>query len=106
VIILELPAYRENCPNVEISEEEKAMDSFHGLDSNRYGAFKANMMNAWVTKAISTPDTANIVYCLAGSWVKTNTIKTESRKAVTFMTSMENPTSHLVKGRKVTYKLK
>jgi hypothetical protein len=38
-------SYKENCPNVEISEKEQAIDFFRGHNSNRYEAFKANVTN-------------------------------------------------------------
>ena len=59
-------------------------------------------MNGWASKAISTPDTLNTIYRLAGSWVKTNTMKTENRTAVTFMTFLENPRYHASDGKKNT----
>ena len=59
-------AYKENCPTIDISEKEQAMDFFHGLYSNRFGAFKANMMNGWASKAIATPDTLFIDWLVVG----------------------------------------
>jgi Zinc knuckle len=97
-------AYKENCSNIDISEKDQAMDFFHGLDSNRYGAFKANMMNGWASKAISKPDTVNTIYRLAGSWVKTNNMKAEGRTAVTFVTTTENSKSCAPKGKKSNMK--
>jgi hypothetical protein len=67
------------------------MNFFHGLDSNRYGSFKANMMNGWASKAISIPENVIIIYRLAGSWVKTNAMKTEGKTSLTFMTTTDNP---------------
>ena len=66
------------------------MDFFHGLDNNRYGSFKASMMNGWASKSIDTPDTVNLIYRLAGSWVKTNSMRTENRTAASFMTTLDN----------------
>jgi hypothetical protein len=74
----------ENSPNIEISERSKQwIFPLDLMDINQYGAFKANMMNGWASKAINTLDTINITFPLAGSWVKTNSMKTESRTAVT-----------------------
>jgi hypothetical protein len=55
-------SYKENCPNLNISDKEQAMDFFHGLDNNCYESFKASMMNGWASKAIDTPDTVNLIY--------------------------------------------
>jgi hypothetical protein len=93
-------SYTENCPTISISDNEQAMDFFHGLDSNSYGSFKANMMNGWASKAIETPDTLITIYGLAGSWVKTNTMKTEDRSAVAFLKTLDNTKSHAPKGKK------
>jgi hypothetical protein len=93
-------SYTENCSAINISDREQAMDFFHGLDSNRYGTFKANMMNGWASKAIEIPDTVNTIYRLAGSWVKTNTMKTENRSAVTFLTTLDNNKPHAPKAKK------
>jgi hypothetical protein len=80
------------------------MDFFHGLDTNRYGTFKTNMLNGWASKAISTPDTVKNNNFLAGSWVKTNTMKTESRSAVTFATTLDTTRYYPSKGKKVNKK--
>jgi hypothetical protein len=55
-------SYKENCPNLNISDKEQEMDFFHGLDNNCYGSFKASMINGWASKAIDTPDTVNWIY--------------------------------------------
>jgi hypothetical protein len=65
------------------------MDFFHGLDNNRYGSFKASMMNGWASKAIDTPETVNLIYRLAGSWVKTNSMRTENQTAASFLTTSD-----------------
>jgi hypothetical protein len=38
-------SYKKSFPNVDISQKDQAMDFFHGLDNDRYGLFKARMMN-------------------------------------------------------------
>ena len=74
---------------VDVKDEIQAMDFFHGLDIQRYGAFKTSMMNGWATKAIKTPKTPNEVYRLAGSWIKQPT-RTEGGYAATFVTIEED----------------
>ena len=43
---------------------------FNALDQAKYGAFKAEMLNRWNTKAMKPPTTVNEIYRMAGSWVK------------------------------------
>jgi hypothetical protein len=76
------------------------MDFFHSLDNIRYGSFKASMMNGWASKAIDTPDLVNLIYRLAGSWVKTNSIRTENQTAASFLTTLDNTSkSNTSKGK-------
>ena len=49
-------------------------------------------MNGWASKVIDTPDTVNLIYRLAGSWVKTNSMRTENQTAASFMTTLDNTT--------------
>jgi len=65
------------------------MDFFHGLDNQRYAAFKTSMMNGWATTAVKAPKTPNEVYRLAGSWIK-QPVRTESGYAATFVTIEED----------------
>jgi hypothetical protein len=65
------------------------MDFFHSLYNNCYGSFKASMMNGWAAKAIDTPDTVNLMYQLSGSWVKTNSMRTENQTAASFLTTSD-----------------
>jgi hypothetical protein len=55
---------------VDIKEEEKAMDFFHGLDNGRYAAFKSNMLNGWAAEAFNPPGTINQIFRIAATWVK------------------------------------
>ena len=55
---------------IDVTEEEQALDFFHGLDPARYGSFKTNMLNGWATKAFDPPKTVNEIYRIAGSWVR------------------------------------
>jgi hypothetical protein len=74
---------------VDVKDEVQAMDFFHGLDNQRYAAFKTSMMNGWATTAVKAPKTPNEVYRLAGSWIKQPT-RTESGYAATFVTIKED----------------
>jgi hypothetical protein len=74
---------------VDVKDEVQAMDFFHGLDNQRYAAFKTSMMNGWATTAVKAPKTPNEVYHLAGSWIKQPT-STESGYAATFVTIEED----------------
>ena len=76
------------------------MNFFHGFDNNRYGSFKASMMNGWASKVIDTPDTVNLIYRLAGSWVKTNSMRTENQTAASFLTTLDTTSkSNTSKGK-------
>jgi hypothetical protein len=55
---------------IAVSEPDKAMDFFHGLDDGRYAEFKKNVKNGWAMKSMSPPTTVNQIYRLAGVWVK------------------------------------
>jgi hypothetical protein len=73
---------------------------FHCLDKKSYGSFKASMMNVWASKAIDTRVIVNLIYCLAGSWVKANLMRTEKQTTVTFLTTLDNTSkSHTSKGK-------
>jgi hypothetical protein len=74
---------------VDVKDEVQAMDFFHGLDNQRYSAFKTSMMNGWATTAVKAPKTPNEVYRLAGSWIKQPT-RTESGYAAMFVTIEED----------------
>jgi hypothetical protein len=47
------------------------------------------MMSGWASKAIDAPDTVNLIYQLAGSWVKTNSMRTENQTAASFLTTLD-----------------
>jgi hypothetical protein len=74
---------------VDISEEEQALDFFHGLDQARYAAFKTSMLNGWATKAFDPLKTVNDIYRIAGAWVKP-TSKPDGGTAATFVTIEED----------------
>jgi hypothetical protein len=58
---------------IDVSEEEQALDFFHGLDPLRYATFKTSMMNGWATQAFKPPATVNKIYRITGTWVKPTT---------------------------------
>jgi hypothetical protein len=74
---------------VNVKDVVQAMDFFHGLDNQRYAAFKTSMMNGWATTAVKAPKTLNEVYCLAGSWIK-QPKRMESGYAAMFVTIEED----------------
>jgi hypothetical protein len=59
--------------SVDVKEDVKAIDFFHGLDQGRYGAFKTSMLNGWAAKAFDPPKTINDIYQVAATWVKPST---------------------------------
>jgi hypothetical protein len=70
------------------TEEDQALDFFHGLDQGRYASFKTSMLNWWATKAFDPPETTNDIYRIAGAWVKP-TAKIDGGTAATFVTIEE-----------------
>ena len=80
----------EDNGNEKVLPNVQAMDFFHVLEGNKYGNFKASMLNSWAAKACKPLLTVNEIYRLAGAWVKTMTGKNESGTASTFMTNIEN----------------
>jgi hypothetical protein len=75
---------------MDVNDAEQAMDFFfHGLDPERYGSFKMEILNGWNLKAFNPPAMANKLYKLMGSWVKT-TSKIEGSTVSTYVTIEED----------------
>jgi hypothetical protein len=55
---------------VDVEDEVQAMYFFHGLDNNRYAAFKTSLLNGWTMQVVKAPRTPNEICHLAGSWIK------------------------------------
>ena len=73
---------------VGVTEQDQALDFFHGLDQGRYVQFKTSMLNGWVTKAFDPPEKPNNIYRIEGAWVKL-TLRVEGGTTATFVTIEE-----------------
>ena len=88
--------YKERLDTAKKSYEEQgnppmedidiAMDFFKGLDNNRYGHFKTQIMNGLTSKAIAQLQNLNEMYLLANQWVQVKTTTNAMGFGTTFAT--------------------
>ena len=91
--------YKERFDNAKKSYEEQgnppmedvdiAMDFFRGLDNNRYGNFKTQIMNDLTAKVLVQPQNLNEMYLLANQWVQVKTTTNAMGFGTTFTTTLD-----------------
>jgi hypothetical protein len=64
-----LAIYQEQ-QNVQLEDEDIAMNFFSGLDNGHYAEFKATYLNGLTVKSITAPQDLNEIYTIASQWIK------------------------------------
>lgn len=79
----------EDQGNPAMGDIDIAMDFFRGLDNNRYGHFKTQIMNDLTSKAIEQPANLNEMYLLANQWLQVKTTTNAMGFGTTFTTTLD-----------------
>jgi len=79
----------EDQGNPPMEDVDIAMDFFRGLDNNRYGHFKTQIMNDLTAKVLVQPQNLNEMYLLANQWVQVKTTTNAMGFGTTFTTTLD-----------------
>ena len=80
----------EESKNATLSESDKAMDFFRGLDPGCYAQMKTTM-HTNMTTGMAAPATVNDVYKIAANWVRTEAVMRPGQATTFVTTGLDKP---------------